>query len=331
MAKKKSAKKRQNISTERESSSKSGKTAKEQEKVVKSNKKPVSKKTKKKVTSSKKGGKDKKIIPTGKKKVSKKKSARGSSRYRTIQKILSDYTKEQGIKLGKGFNKAVSELYRRTKGQPLKFVEQNIDVLYSDYLGQATVVQQFPDGFPFYQFMDTVAMPIFDKVQIGVSFQDAQESFDYQGTAFDVQSWYSSNLHPYLRQNYNESPTAYFQIIDTDNKTYVRYQVVAGQMGAGVSPAAISDEEIEEKEQKAPAKPKKEEKAPAAEKEVEIEREKQQTIQKQIELEASKQKSLEKEIELTKEKQKANAEKMKQIKELREMGFSNDEIKGMLS
>ncbi len=331
MAKKKTRTKRQNIPNKKQPARKAPKGSKKPKKVVKSRKKPVSKK-KKKVTSSKTVKSKKKVSskkgekPAGKsskKKISKKKKSRGSSRYRTIQRILSDYCKANDIKLGKGFNKAVSELYRRTQGQPLKFIEQNIDILFQDYIGKPTTVQKFPDNFPFYQFMDTIAMPIFDRVQIGVVFQDSMEQISYEGLAFDVQSWYSMNLHPYLRQNYNSSPVAYFMIIDTDNQTYVRYQVVISKTETAPPISTQPEKPVVKPAQKEEPTPPKEEK-PAVEKEVELEREKQKSTDKEIELQKEKQKTIELQLQ-------ANAERLKQIRELREMGFTNDEIKGMLN
>ncbi len=276
-------------------------------------------KSKKKTSPAKKSRKGMSLAEK-KKTISKKKIARGSSRFRTIQAILGNYGKEQGIKFGKDFNKMASHLHEKVKGTPLKYVEDNIAMLYERYLKPASVEHEFPDGFEFYMFTENLSRTVFNRIKIEVYFKDEQEEFSYVGFSNDVEMWYKDILHPYLRMHYNESPVAVFEISDTDNKTYVKYNVVTG-----------TEAMIPEDLTKIPELPKKEEVTPPVipsapseiDKQIEFEKEKGKTLEKQIEYEKQQQRT----IELRTAELQA---KLATINKLIDLGYTKDEIKDML-
>lgn len=56
-------------------------------------------------------------------------------RYNEIQKALSSFRRESGIKsFPASFQKTASQIYKSTKGEPLKHVLQNIDISYKNIL-----------------------------------------------------------------------------------------------------------------------------------------------------------------------------------------------------
>jgi hypothetical protein len=196
--------------------------------------------------SSKGKGNNKKV---GTKKTTKKKkgSAKPSggaertpkvNRYRVVQKILSDFCKQNGKNLGKKFNKYASEIAIGEKDVPLKEIENNIEQIYLKYVTSTEVIKQFPNNFPFYEFSDKLlSSPTYDGVMIGVYFNDGTEEFQFKGNAGDMLDYYRLNMHKYFRANYNDSdPLVEFNIAETDSKTFVDYEVRVGQMPSGTPP-----------------------------------------------------------------------------------------------
>ena len=65
-------------------------------------------------------------------------------------------------------------------------------------------------------------------------FDDGKAKFEFKGDSMDVLTEFrSSGLYRYLRNNYNGSPPdgAVFRLVDTDNKTFVDYEIVTGVDG----------------------------------------------------------------------------------------------------
>lgn len=153
------------------------------------------------------------------------------NRYTKVQRILSDYCKANGHKLGRKFNAYASLINKKTEGTPIKEVENNIDYLYKIYVEGADVPKDFPNDFPFFEFADKLnSDPTYDGVMIGISFDDGTEKFEFKGLAMDMWFYYTENVHRYLRVNYNDSPFAWFQIKEgeegTDGKTFVNYEII---------------------------------------------------------------------------------------------------------
>lgn len=234
------------------------------------------------------------------KKSRKKKKLRVStgvlSRYNKIQRILSDYTRGEGIKLGRHFNKVASEISRRVGKTDLRFVGHNIDALYRDsyreVLGDFVVGDRvFANDFPFYNFRKILYEPVYEGVSIRVKFKDSSLDLDFTGSSEEVEFWYNSNLYDHLRLHYGASPVAYFRLIESDYKSYVVYQVESGVVEA-------------------------EKKEVVSEKKEEGETENLKYVEKQIELEDKKKLTIENTLKL--------------IDQLKLLGFSNEEIKKVI-
>ncbi len=146
--------------------------------------------------------------------------AKKKTKYRSIQKILSVYTKKKGIHLGRGFNKVASKIYK--SGGSLKDIRKNIGKLQEDYSKPETVIF-IPDAFDFYNF-DT-EIDLLEGFEVNIIFPQMPE-FNFSGLQLDaIEHFSSSGLKVYLRSNYNSSPIARFILEDTDNKTFVTYRV----------------------------------------------------------------------------------------------------------
>lgn len=181
----------------------------------------------------KKNSKTKKKIVSPKKKVSKKSKvakvvlpkARKLNRYNEIQKYLSSYARETGVKFGKDFTKIASQINQHTQGKPLKYVEQNIGEIYKEHFEKAKIKSEFEESFPFYNFESVLMSPMFDNMLISYSMDDGFEQFEISGETMEVIEYFKSGTYRYLRTYYNDSPVAIFKLEDTDNKTFVKYVV----------------------------------------------------------------------------------------------------------
>jgi hypothetical protein len=217
---------------------------------------------------------------------------RGASRYNEVQKLLSTYAKENNLHLGKDFNRVASRINTDTQGTPIKYVGQNIEVLYKDFGAKAKVEEipiDFPNNIPFYSFrtelMDVNNFKDSVTVSIVSTLPEAQGSF--KGNSMDAMDFFNFNLYKALRQNYSDSPVAMLVIDKTDNLTYVRYVVIANDV-------TYSPDEVDSIENEVESDSPKESAVDSA---LEIEREK--TKQKEIELGLAREKT--KQMELAKD------------------------------
>lgn len=215
--------------------------------------------------------------------ISKKKGARKPNRYNILQRVLSGYGKEHNIKWGKGdFAKKCSKLNAKVKGYDLKFVAQNIDVLYKEFVDDG-IKKSFPSGgdFAWWYFLDEIRMPIFDNVVITFHFDDGFQEFGFSGNSDEAELFWNDNCYRYFRVHYSESPWAYFRIEEddsgkpkTDNKTYVDYTIVPG----------LRQEQGAQKESSTPTLPTKASTSTTTADLISLEKEKQATMDKVIEL-----------------------------------------------
>lgn len=202
----------------------------------------------------------------------KKKSGKNNlGKYNAIQKILSNYLKENNIKVGKDFSKIASALNKRAKDVPLKYIEQNIHTLYNEFYKNAEQVGEFPENFPFYLFNQTLLTQIFDDATVTFSFDDGIIKFDYSGDSSQARDKYvDSGLYRHLRKYYNNSPTATFVLKSKSGKS-VEYTIET---------YAEPTETVSEKPLEAPTTQKKDEVVVpySASEIIAIEKEKQKTL-----------------------------------------------------
>lgn len=301
-------------------------------------------------------------------KQAKPKTKRKPSRYNALQKILSAYGKSKGIKFGKTFNKKVNELALRTthvkkeKGKivettydPLKYIEQNIDAIYSEYLSvKDDVERNFDSSFQWFHYAERFLQFKFNTVLIRIYFKDdiAEEPFIYEGLANDVVSWWrTSGLYPHLRKYWSDSPEiARFNLEDTDNSTFVNYVCIMGEISLEeLERRKIAegkpDEALEKEKQKtiaelkakmknllgrlkagAESKKESEKKAEVSEKEKDAFTAETEKINKEIELEKVRQTTKDKEIELKSKEIELINKRLELMQQLKALGMSNEAI-----
>ncbi len=213
------------------------------------------------------------------------KTNRVPTRFNVLQGILASYGRERGIVWGKGcFQTNCSILYGKIKEYDLKFVEQNIDALYREFVETSVPKRDFPTGeeFAWWYFLDEIQAPIFDGVTISFDFDDGFQKFNFKGKREQAEVYWQDLCYSYFRRHYSDSPWAYFLIKtdtdgvpQTDNRTYVDYVIVAGKRTD-----ALTDEQ---KPTQTPPKP---EVKPSATTDdlIRLEQEKQRTLAKVLEL-----------------------------------------------
>jgi hypothetical protein len=161
---------------------------------------------------------------------------RKPNRFNEIQRILSAYGKEHNIKFGKGqFAKKAGIINKQIKGFDLKAIEQNIDILYKDYVGEEVKPFRSGEDFAWWYFSEEVKFPQYDKVTIAFTFDDGIQKFAFKGTNDGAIDYFRDVCYRYFRQHYSGSPWAYFKINEnekgkqeTDNKTFVNYTIIPG-------------------------------------------------------------------------------------------------------
>ena len=136
---------------------------------------------------------------------------RKPNRFNEIQRILGAYAKEHNIKFGKGqFAKKAGIISKQVKGFDLKAIEQNIDILYKDYIG--IEVKEFRSGadFAWWYFVEEIKYARYDDVKISFSFDDGIEKFELQ-TKEDIESALREKLGENFVENLQHKEIAKFE------------------------------------------------------------------------------------------------------------------------
>lgn len=185
-------------------------------------------------------------VATKKKKVATKTKKRTNakrmpSRFNKVQRILSEYANQNGLKLGRTFNTIASRIYIKTKESQLTYVASNIDVIYKSVTDEENPSKKFEESFAFYYFRQNLQLPFYLGKTIAYEFDDGYQQFQFEGDSLEVGlEFVQSGLYKYLRKNYNGSPPndATFFLKETDGQTYAKYEIRTSDepMGGGVMP-----------------------------------------------------------------------------------------------
>lgn len=231
--------------------------------------------------------------------------AKRKTKYQSIQKILSGYTKKKGIHLGREFNKVASMIYKSNKNASLKDIRKNIGKLHAEHRQPEKVIVFIPD-FPFYNFEAEIGHSDFDGVEINVV-TPGHPQFSFSAIQLDaIELFQTSGLKVFLRTYYGDSPVARFILEDTDNKTTVTYMVDLGER----KPVTVAPKE-----------------QPLLQEPSTISDDKQFLL----ELEKQKEKTAIAETEKLKQRAITLKEEREYVKELKDLGFSNAEIMDRLN
>ena len=219
------------------------------------------------------------------------------NRYNVFQKELSNYIKETG---GSKFDyKKYKKLYSQIgKDVPVKAFPAIIGGLITKKVVQDVKHLKYTESFPFYNARAELLTPKFTGIKIKIKFDDGGLKLDWEGDAFEFQSWFSGDIVSYFRNNYNDSGNmANFYLVGGDETT-AEYEIRVGGSAYGTKEYIEPDKNLLN---------------------ADVSGKKGSGIPKDIEIERLrlKEKVLEKELEL--------------IKKYRELGFTNEEIKKRLS
>lgn len=175
----------------------------------------------------------------------KAKKPRELTQYNKIQKILSNYTKANGKKLGKNFNKLASNIYKQNKNVDPKFIEQNIDQIFDDFSGVRPELPKealrFEQTFPYYKAIEFLEDEMYDGIKLHINLSDSANGFfvNFDGFNDDFSEWYTdSGTFSHLRQNYNTSPTAMFNLQKGSDGSVAIYEISI--LGEGATPSDVT-------------------------------------------------------------------------------------------
>jgi hypothetical protein len=233
---------------------------------------------------------NKKII----KKASRKKT--NLSRYNIFQKELSEYIKETGGQ--KSDYKKYRSLYNQIgKDVPVKAFPAIIGGLITTKAKDIKTLK-YTESFPFYNARSEFLTSRFIGVKIKIKFSDGGFSLDWEGDAYEFQSWFSGDVISYFRNNYNDSGNMANFVLSGGDDTTAEYEIQVGGSAYGTPGYIEADKNLLN--------------APTSIK-------KSSVVQKDAETERLriKERVLDKELAL--------------IQQYKELGFSNEEIKKRLS
>lgn len=199
-------------------------------------------------------------------------------RYNEIQKALSALRRESGIKFKASFQQTASQIYRQTKGEPLKYVLQNIDANYQRIIPEMPLEALSP--LEFYDY-SSVADTLPSNIQIRSTQLHGEEwsSDEYEyNIVFQDFAKYCNENKDNIWTNSGDAPKFYFTELDFDDTEGIYYtELIIDRndaygyepgMGAykneGVAPSEPREEITEPEPEE---KPSKKEKAPKADKE----------------------------------------------------------------
>lgn len=158
----------------------------------------------------------------------KRKINSGLSRYNSVLKILSSYTKKNDIKLGKKFNSLASKIYKENKDVPLKQIQSNIDIIFSGVTEEGRL-KSFEEKIPFFLLGEELLLPMYEDVVL--TFNSGMGEFGSKtGSGEEIFDWFiSSGLYNKLRavDRFNtESAYSVFLLEETDNRKWANYKLV---------------------------------------------------------------------------------------------------------
>lgn len=161
----------------------------------------------------------------------KKRKPRELTQFNKIQKMLAQYAKENKLDLGKDFNKYAKNIYDQNKNIDPKFIEQNIDQMFDDFSGYVegepeVKKRDFDPSFPFYQAVEIFLNEKYAGVRLIVRIADGDVSDVFEGSNDEFSEWFhTKGIYKHLRDYYNDSPVAMFNLKNTDWSTLAEYSI----------------------------------------------------------------------------------------------------------
>lgn len=212
----------------------------------------------------------------------------GLIRYNEIQKELSAYRKDSGIKFKASFQKTASQIYQSTKEQPLKELLQNIDNAYKNLIPY--LPEQYFGLHPFFDYdvhaqgsrgiIDTQTFPIDLRVKapqlMGEDWIGDSDDADYNVVFKDFSDYCNANKGNFWNDNdyadnapsfefedieWDEAEGFYYTTLKIDREDAYGYEPGAGAFvnkdvpKTGAKPLIEEEEPVKEE----PTKPAKEE------------------------------------------------------------------------
>ncbi len=158
----------------------------------------------------------------------------GLRRYNEIQKALSAFRKQSGVRFAANFHATASQLYRKTKDQPLKHVINNIDKAYEGLIPELPSEYFEPEPFFTYDInnkngmgkVEYRNMPINLKVKspqlMGKDWIGTTEDLEYEVIFRKFTDYMNKNLNV-IWNNSTDAPCYFFSEVyyDEVEKSYI--------------------------------------------------------------------------------------------------------------
>jgi hypothetical protein len=206
----------------------------------------------------------------------------GLLRYNEIQKALSSFRKDSGIKFKASFQKTASQIYHNTVNDPLKGIIQNIDIQYENIIPELS--PELQDWTPFFNYdlknknglgvVDSAFFPDNLKVKSpqlhGPNFIAGSSDVDYNSLFKDFSDYANANIDIFW-SNSDDAPRFRFGDIDFDpvedcyyttleidrDDAYGYEPGIGGVQNEAIQPTSvIEEEEIPEEAPEPEEKPK---------------------------------------------------------------------------
>lgn len=180
------------------------------------------------------------------------------SNYHLLQYALKKYAKEHNIHLGKRFNTVASTIWQdvpHDANLTIDYFDKNIHAYYKKVVRLKLPKRNFIDNVPFFSIKEEFSPPNFqisDNIIVDAFFHG--QKWNFEGNYMEFWLWfYNEGAYEICRKFYDTSPYAFLKIIDTDNETFVKYDIIVSSdasKGAGETPKQPKEEEKKEEEVK---------------------------------------------------------------------------------
>lgn len=145
-----------------------------------------------------------------------------TNRYNAFQRELSEYLRESGS--SKDFRK-YTKLYKKVgKDVPVKAFRNIIHALILKH-GEKQKSLKYTESFPFYNAKGEFNLMKYNNVLLKIKFNDGGFELDWEGSNTDFMGWFSGDVMAYFRNNYNDSGNMANFVLKGGDEKFAEYEI----------------------------------------------------------------------------------------------------------
>lgn len=156
----------------------------------------------------------------------KKSKSKKINRYNVFQRELSSYLRETNA--NKNDFKLYKSLYKQIdKEIPIKRFSDIIPALIKKskvVVGESSKLD-YTQSFPFYNAQSEFGLPKYAGIKLRVLFNDGGADFDFEGSNVEFKIFFSGDIVAYFRNNYNESSNMANFVLLSGNSEMAVYEI----------------------------------------------------------------------------------------------------------